>query len=75
MARQGSYEMELKRAKKIANYVVPRLLAELSDEVKLQLIKPGENEEALLFRLTEKAASDIQWKATLEENNEQEKHM
>ena len=67
--------MELKEARKIANYVVPRLLAELSDEVKMQLIRPGENEAGLLFRLTKKTASDIQWKATLEENKKHEKYM
>ena len=67
--------MELKEAKEIAKYIVPRLLAELPQEIKMSLLKPGEKEEALLFRLTEKTASDIQWKATLEENKEQEKHM
>ena len=67
--------MELKEAKEIANYIVPRLLAELPQEIKMGLLKPGENEEALLFRLTKKTASDIQWIATLEENNERDKHL
>jgi len=67
--------MELKEAREIANYVVPKLLFDLPDEFKMQLIKPGENEEGLLFRLTEKAASDIQWKALDLENKRRERRM
>ena len=67
--------MELKEARKIANYVVPKLLIGLPKEIKVELLKPGENEDSLLSRLTEEAASNIQWIATLEENNERDKHL
>jgi len=67
--------MEFEEAREIAKYVVPRLLVELPVEIKLQLIKPGENEDGLLFRLIEKAASDIRWAAVGIENKKREQYM
>jgi hypothetical protein len=67
--------MELKEARKIAQYVVPRLLFDLPQDIKIQLVRPGENEDSLLFRLIEKAASDIRWKAVNLENQRREQYM
>ena len=67
--------MELEDARKIAKYVVPRLLADLPVEIKGKIIKPGENEDSLLFRLVEKAASDIHWASADVENKKREKHI
>jgi len=67
--------MELEEARQIAKYVVQRLLMELQVEIKLKLIKPDENQDGLLFRLTEKAASDIHWAAGGIENKKREEWM
>jgi len=67
--------MELEEARKIAQYVVPRLLFDLPQDIKIQLVRPGENEDSLLFRLIEKAASDIRWKAVNLENQRREQYM
>jgi hypothetical protein len=67
--------MELKEARKIAQYVVPRLLFDLPQDIKIQLVRPGENEDSLLFRLIEKATSDIRWKAVNLENQRREQYM
>lgn len=56
--------MTLEDARKIANYVVPRLLFELPQDMKIRLVRPKESEDSLLSRLVEQAASDIQRKAT-----------
>jgi hypothetical protein len=55
--------MELGDARKIAQYVVPRMLVELPQDIKARLVRPGENEDGLLFRLIEKVASDILFKS------------
>ena len=62
-------------AKRIAKYVVPRLLAHLPQYVRTQLTKPGEDEESFLFRLTEKAAVDIRWVAGGIENQKRKQYM
>jgi hypothetical protein len=67
--------MEPKEARKIAQYVVPRLLFDLPQDIKIQLVRPGENEDSLLFRLIEKATSDIRWKAVNLENQRREQYM
>ena len=67
--------MELEEARKIAQYVVPRLLFDLPQDIKIQLVRPGENEDSLLFRLTEKAASDIRWKVVNLGNQRREQYM
>jgi hypothetical protein len=67
--------MELEEARKIAQYVVPRLLFDLPQDIKIQLVRPGENEDSLLFRLIEKSASDIRWKAVNLENQRREQYM
>lgn len=67
--------MELEEARKIAQYVVPRLLYALPQEIKIRLVRPGENEDGMLFRLIEKAASDILWKATALENQKREQYI
>ena len=67
--------MELEEARKIAQYVVPRLLFDLPQDIKIQLVRPGENEDSLLFRLIEKAASDIRWKAVNLKNQRREQYM
>jgi len=67
--------MELEEARKIAQYVVPRLLFDLPQDIKIQLVRPGENEDSLLFRLIGKAASDIRWKAVNLENQRCEQYM
>ncbi|MFY9457706.1 MAG: hypothetical protein WAP23_02130 [Candidatus Spechtbacterales bacterium] len=53
--------MELKRARQCARYVLGRSLSDLPLDMKMRLLRPGENEDSLLFRLVEKAAADIQW--------------
>ena len=67
--------MELEEARKIAQYVVPRLLFDLPQDIKIQLVRPEENEDSLLFRLIEKAASDIRWKAVNLENQSREQYL
>ncbi|MBI1888497.1 MAG: hypothetical protein HYS15_00975 [Candidatus Spechtbacteria bacterium] len=67
--------MELEDAREIAKYVVPRMLFKLPQDIKVQLVSPGENEDSLLFRLVEKAAADIQWKAVELENQKRKKYI
>lgn len=67
--------MELKEAREIAKRVVPKLLFDLPEDMKFRLIKPGENEDALLFRLTEKAASSIQEIAIAIENRKRAQYI
>ena len=67
--------MKLEEAKKIAQYVVPRMLFELPQDIKVRLIRPGENEDGLLSRLVEKAAADIQWKAGGLKNQRRERYV
>lgn len=67
--------MEFEEAREIAKYVVPRLLFDLPTDVKIQLIKPGENGDSLLFRIVEKAASDILWKIAQLESQRGEKYV
>ncbi len=67
--------MEFEEAREIAKYVVPRLLVHLPIEIKLQLMKPGENQDSLLSRLVEKATSDIHWAAVGIENKKREQYI
>lgn len=68
--------MELEGARKLAQYVVGRSLSDLPLDMKMRLIRPGENEDGLLSRLVEKAASDIQWwMATNLENQTRERYI
>lgn len=56
--------MTLEDARQIAKYVVPRLLFELPQDMKVRLVRPQENEDSVLSRLVESAASVIQRRAT-----------
>ncbi len=68
--------MELKEARKLAQFVFGRSLSDLPLDMKMRLIRPGENEDGLLSRLIEKAASDIQWwMAAHLENQTHEKYI
>ena len=67
--------MELEDARYIANRVVGRLLSDLPKETKAQLFKPGEDEDALFFRLLENASSTIQQAATELEKQERERRL
>lgn len=69
--------MTHEEARKIANYVLPRLLHILPIEMKLELLrrKDAGNEESLLEKLTAKIASDIHWAAAGIENEKRERYV
>jgi hypothetical protein len=67
--------MTLEEAREIAKFVVPRMLFELPQEMKILLVRPGKNEDIMLFRLVEKAAADILYKLVQLENQQYEKYI
>ncbi|MFY9457405.1 MAG: hypothetical protein WAP23_00510 [Candidatus Spechtbacterales bacterium] len=67
--------MELEVARKIAQYAVPRMLFELPQDMKIRLVRPEENQDSLLFRLVEKVAADIMYKASELEKQERERNL
>lgn len=68
-------ELDLTEARFVAHYVVPRLLAKLPMDMKMRLLKTGEEEDSMLARLVEQGSADIRWSIALVEQARQERRL
>jgi hypothetical protein len=67
--------MELEDAKEIAEYALRRLLRDLPQDTKRQLLRAREGEESMKDRLEAQLARDIQWMAAHIQAARQERYL